>query len=274
MKPIVYLKPIVKYMGGKSRELPLIKQLLPPQFSRVVEPFCGGAAVSFGLGYPSLMSDINRDVINLYSAVASVELYPQLQLKVEYIKGLEHNDLEQEYYAARESINQPWDCVDQLQRALSYIIVRQLCFSGMERYNIKGEFNVPFGHYQKFSCNLQPDHHNFLKKKCIVNCGSFVDLFDQINADDFVFIDPPYLDRLGYTEGDGGLTLHEDLLGCLKETQGKWMIIHSDHEFYRESYKDFNIIERDFAYAQRFGKGKDHSGAKVKHLYITNYDVN
>ena len=58
------LRPIVKYMGGKTRELPLIKQLAPTQFSRVVEPFCGGAAVSFGLGYPALMSDINRDVIN------------------------------------------------------------------------------------------------------------------------------------------------------------------------------------------------------------------
>ena len=267
------LRPIVKYMGGKSRELPLIKQLAPPQFSRVVEPFCGGAAVSFGLGYPALMSDINRDVINLYSVVANKELYPLLQLKVEYIKTLDHDDLEQEFYSAREAINQPWDCVDPLQRALSYIVVRQLCFSGMERYNAKGEFNVPFGHYKKFSCNLSPDHHNFLSKRCVFRYGSFVDLFDQINADDFVFIDPPYLERLGYTEGDGGLSLHEDLLGCLKITKGKWMIVHSDHEFYRENYKDFNIIEKDFAYAQRFGKGKDHSGAKVKHLYITNYDL-
>ena len=273
MKPIAYLKPLVKYQGGKGKELPLIKQLLPPQFSRVVEPFCGGAAVSFGLGHPALMSDINRDVINLYSVVANDELYPQLQLKVEYIKGLEHDDLQVEFYAAREAINQPWDCVDQLQRALAYIIVRQLCFSGMERYNSKGEFNVPFGHYKRFSCNLSPDHHNFLKNNCILRYGSFVDLFEQINADDFVFIDPPYLERLGYTEGDGGLKLHENLLCCLKATQGKWMIIHSDHEFYRESYKDFNIIEKDFAYAQRFGKDKDHSGAKVKHLYLTNYDL-
>ena len=273
MKPIAYLKPLVKYQGGKGKELPLIKQLLPPQFSRVVEPFCGGAAVSFGLGHPALMSDINRDVINLYSVVANDELYPQLQLKVEYIKGLEHDDLQVEFYAAREAINQPWDCVDQLQRALAYIIVRQLCFSGMERYNAKGEFNVPFGHYKRFSCNLSPDHHNFLKNNCILRYGSFVDLFEQINADDFVFIDPPYLERLGYTEGDGGLKLHENLLCCLKATQGKWMIIHSDHEFYRESYKDFNIIEKDFTYAQRFGKDKDHSGAKVKHLYLTNYDL-
>jgi DNA adenine methylase len=258
MKPIICLKPIVKYMGGKSRELPLIKQLMPSQFSRVVEPFCGGAAVSFGLGYPALMSDINRDVINLYSVVANKELYPQLQLKVEYIKGLDHNDLEKEYYDAREAINQSWDCVDQLQRALSYIIVRQLCFSGMERYNAKGEFNVPFGHYQKFSCNLSPDHHKFLNKKCVFRYGSFVDLFEQINADDFVFIDPPYLERLGYTEGDGGYELHCKLYGILSTIDVPWMIVHSDHDFYRENYKDFNIIEKDFAYAQRFGKGKDH----------------
>ena len=274
MKPIANLKPLVKYQGGKSRELPLIKQLLPSQFTRVVEPFCGGAAVSFSLRYPALISDINRDVINLYSVVANEELYPEMQHKVNIIKTLEHDDLQIEYYAAREAINQPWDCIDPLQRALSYIIVRQLCFSGMERYNAKGEFNVPFGHYKKLSCNLSPDHHNFLKKNCIFRYGSFVDLFDQINSNDFVFVDPPYLERLGYTEGDGGLKLHQDLLCCLKVTQGKWMIIHSDHEFYRDSYKDFNIVEKDFSYAQRFGKDKDHSGAKVKHLYITNYNLN
>ena len=267
------MKPIVKYQGGKSKELPLIKQLLPNQFTRVVEPFCGGAAVSFGLGYNSLMSDINRDVINLYSVVANESLYPNLQVRVNELKTLEHDDLEKEFYAARDVINSSWESLNSYTRALSYIILRQLCFSGMERYNAKGEFNVPFGHYKRFSCNLSPDHHEYLKRNCSFRYGSFVDLFDQIDTNDFVFIDPPYLERLGYTQGDGGLKLHEELLGCLKATKGRWMIIHSDHEFYRESYKDFNIIEKDFAYAQRFGKNKDHSGASVKHLYITNYSV-
>jgi len=267
------MKPIVKYQGGKSKELPLIKQLLPNQFTRVVEPFCGGAAVSFGLGYNSLMSDINRDVINLYSVVANESLYPNLQVRVNELKTLEHDDLEREFYAARDVINSSWESSNSYTRALSYIILRQLCFSGMERYNAKGEFNVPFGHYKRFSCNLSPDHHEYLKRNCSFRYGSFVDLFDQIDANDFVFIDPPYLERLGYTQGDGGLKLHEELLGCLKATKSRWMIIHSDHEFYRDSYKDFNIIEKDFAYAQRFGKNKDHSGASVKHLYITNYSV-
>lgn len=261
------MKPIIKYQGGKSKELPLIKQLLPAQFSRVVEPFCGGAAVSFGLGYPALLSDINKDVINLYWTVADPTLYPSLQKHVDEIKGYDHDQLQDEYYKARDLINTDGSS---FSRALSYIVMRQLCFSGMERYNAKGEFNVPFGHYKKFSCNLSPDHHNYLKK-CEIKLGSFDDTLASVKSDDFVFIDPPYLERLGYTEGDGGYELHCKLYGILSTLNVPWMIIHSDHEFYRDSYKDFNIIEKDFAYAQRFGKNKDHSGAKVKHLYVTNY---
>lgn len=51
------------------------------------------------------------------------------------------------------------------------------------------------------------------------------------------------------------------------------MIVHSDHQFYREQYNDFNIYVEDFVYSQRFGKNKNHSKAKVQHLYITNYPV-
>ena len=42
------------------------------------------------------------------------------------------------YYAARDVINNPDNHTPEIQ-AVSYIIVRQLCFSGMERYNAKGE---------------------------------------------------------------------------------------------------------------------------------------
>jgi DNA adenine methylase len=142
----------------------------------------------------------------------------------------------------------------------------------MERYSSKGLFNVPFGHYKSFACNLSKNHHDFLVN-CKISHASFEQCFKDDNENDFIFIDPPYLDRLGYTTGDGGLSLHKELLSCLKATPAKWMIVHSDHEFYRENYKDYNIMTKDFLYAQRFGKGKNHSGASVQHLYITNYDA-
>lgn len=266
------MKPIIKYQGGKSKELPFIQTILPKTYSKIIEPFCGGAAVSFGLETMAHLNDINRDVINLYRVIGSPVLYPDVQAWIDQYKLLEHDDLEKLYYKSREIINQPWsDTTDLDSRAISYIIVRQLCFSGMERYNSKGEFNVPFGHYKKLSCNLSLQHHKFLHK-CDIDHGSFEKVFDGLTENDFVFVDPPYLDRLGYTEGDGGLNLHQDLLGCLQTTSAKWMVVHCDNEFYRDAYADYNVITKDFKYSQNF-VGRDNSGNKVNHLYITNYDV-
>lgn len=263
------MKPIIKYQGGKTRELPLIKPYICATTKRIVEPFCGGAAVAFHYELPAILNDVNKDVINLYSVVADDELYPQLQQRINLLKTLEHNDLETEYYAAREAINQSWDCVDKYQRALSYIIVRQLCFSGMERYNANGEFNVPFGHYKKFACNLSPDHNRFLKKCTIIN-GSAIDVFDMLEEGDFVFVDPPYIDRLGYTTGDGGIKLHQNLAHKLNSCKNDWLLIHCDDEFYRNEYSNHHITTGSFNYAQRFGKDKNHSSAKVDHLYVSN----
>ena len=265
------MKPVIKYQGGKTKELSTIKEMLPPHISRVVEPFCGGAAVSFALGYPALLSDINREVINLYSVIADVDKFPLLLHKVNELKCADHDILQKEYYEARDVINSPFSSFNNLERAIAYVIVRQLCFSGMERYNAKGEFNVPFGHYQRFSCNLSPEHHKFIHSKVNLKWGDFAYFFDNLQEGDFVFIDPPYLERLGYTTGDGGDELHTKLYAKLSTITVPWMIIHSDHDFYREYYKDFNIREKGFNYSQRFGKDKDHTNAKVKHLYITNY---
>ena len=262
------MKPVIKYQGGKRRELPLIKQMLPPKFDRVVEPFCGGAAVSFGLQTPAILNDINPMVINLYKVLQSSD-YVNVLNHINVIKTYEHDALQEAFYAARNVINNPQDFPPLIQ-AISYIIVRQLCFSGMERYNAKGEFNVPFGHYNKMGCNLTSDHHTFLSNT-IIDHGDFEVALNHANSDDFVFIDPPYLERLGYHTGDGG-EVHSRLAEILKNASYKWMIVHSDHEFYREQYKSFHIMTKDFQYAQRFGKDKDHAGASVQHLYITNYE--
>jgi DNA adenine methylase len=266
------MKPVIKYQGGKTRELKTINTMLPCNYERVVEPFCGGAALSFSLGKPAVLTDINHQVINLYRVIADDNLYPKLQEVVDLYKTYDHDKLSPIYYDARSVINQNNEDNDPLTKAISYIVVRQLCFSGMERYNSKGEFNVPFGHYKSMPCNLSYEHHKYLKT-CDIKQESFVNLFNRIASNDFVFLDPPYLDKLGYTQGDGGEKLHTDLLECCKTTNASWLIIHSDHEFYRDNYKDFFIETKDFNYSQRFGKNKDHSNSKVQHLYISNYPL-
>ena len=272
------MKPLVKYQGGKSRELKTIAALMPKEYNRIVEPFCGGAAVSFHFEKPAVLCDTNWEIINLYKSVADNQGLRRLCNEVAILKNQDHDLLEQRFYDSRSTINRKFDHTlsTEWHRAINYMIVRQLCFSGMERYNSKGEFNVPFGHYKKFSCNLSYDtsgkYWEMLMRSKIIH-GDFELALNEANENDFVFIDPPYLERLGYHSGDGGNDLHSRLAKILKNAPYKWMIVHSDHQFYREQYNDFNIYVEDFVYSQRFGKNKNHSKAKVQHLYITNYPV-
>lgn len=262
------MKPIIKYQGGKTRELPIIKKLAPAKFERIIEPFAGGAAVSFAYEKPAILCDINEALINLYCMVQQPSIFHEIFSHVSWLKTLEHNDLEKEYYKARDYIN--GEERDAYTYAISYITVRQLCFSGMERYNNDGKFNVPFGHYKKFACNLDWNHMKYLKD-CVIFRG-FHEAFDYASHDDWIFIDPPYRDRLGYTEGDGG-DLHDKLVDRMIHTQTKWLFIHTECDYYKEKLKDFNIIIKPFGYGQRFGKNKNHANASVSHMYVTNYDT-
>ena len=43
------MKPIIKYRGGKSKEIKNFLQFIPHDYDRYVEPFAGGAALYFYL---------------------------------------------------------------------------------------------------------------------------------------------------------------------------------------------------------------------------------
>ena len=62
------MKPVVKYQGGKTRELSLIQPYIRSA-KRIIEPFCGGAAVSLHANVPSILNDCNSNVINLYNII-------------------------------------------------------------------------------------------------------------------------------------------------------------------------------------------------------------
>ena len=43
------MKPIIKYRGGKSKEIPLLVPYIPQYSGRYIEPFLGGGAMYFHL---------------------------------------------------------------------------------------------------------------------------------------------------------------------------------------------------------------------------------
>jgi len=58
--------PILKWPGGKTQLLPMLRELLPAG-NRLVEPFLGGASVFLGTDFPSyLLLDAHVDLIGMY----------------------------------------------------------------------------------------------------------------------------------------------------------------------------------------------------------------
>lgn len=264
------MKPIFKYSGGKSKELKLIRQLLPDNFEdikNVVEPFAGSAAVSFGLEKPAIISDLRENNIKTFEAIRD-----NFESVYNYIESLKDKDVEflnVEYYKQRDDnfgITNPIDI------AKRWIVLRQLCFSGMDRINSRtGKFNVPFGWYKQFTCNLTKEHSDLLQTWDLI-LGNWTDAYDKATGDDFVFLDPPYYNRNSEYGGDyvDNEQLHIDIADRFFSSPAKAMMVHIDCELYRELYKDAIIYEKPFTYSQNF-KGRDNMNAKVNHLYILNY---
>ena len=59
------MKPILKYPGGKRKELNIIKKFIPQYKGKYIEPFFGGGALFFELEPKiALISDINQKLMN------------------------------------------------------------------------------------------------------------------------------------------------------------------------------------------------------------------
>ena len=64
------MKPILKYPGGKRKELNIIKKFIPQYEGKYIEPFFGGGALFFELEPKnSLISDINQKLMNFYKEI-------------------------------------------------------------------------------------------------------------------------------------------------------------------------------------------------------------
>ena len=65
------LKPILKWAGGKRQMLPELIKCFPKKFNRYLEPFIGGGALFFFINKNnSIISDTNKELINLYKEIS------------------------------------------------------------------------------------------------------------------------------------------------------------------------------------------------------------
>ncbi len=81
------MKPLIKYRGGKSREIPNIEKHIPRFYGRYIEPFLGGGALYFHLEpKDAIINDINTKLIDFYNGVKSD--YPNLRKELDKVEKI------------------------------------------------------------------------------------------------------------------------------------------------------------------------------------------
>lgn len=177
-------KPFLRWAGGKNWLVKHLDTIIPNNgFKNYHEPFLGGASIFLSLQphNNSFLSDLNKDLIDTYIAVQNDTE------KIIQVLGT-YNNSEDFYYYLRDKEFQ-----DPIERAAKFVFLNQTSFNGIYRVNLKGVYNVPYGHRTKDF--LEPEilrqvSHSL--RKATLFHGDFLLTQQNIKKNDLVFLDPPY----------------------------------------------------------------------------------
>jgi len=177
------VRPPLKWAGGKRWQVPHLLPLWAEHHSlRLVEPFCGGLAVTLGL-MPSraLLNDINPHLINFY-----------LHLKRGLSVTLPMENKSDAYYASRVRFNELLAAADgnTPEAAQLFYYLNRTGYNGLCRFKESGGFNVPFGRYARIGYA-----EGFSEYKQVFAQWQFTNVdFEELSlkSDDFIYADPPY----------------------------------------------------------------------------------
>jgi DNA adenine methylase len=178
----VNARPPLKWAGGKRWQVPHLEPLWASHRQRrLVEPFCGGLAVSLGLQpAKALLNDANPHLISFYQ-----------WLKRGLAIAMPFENKEKPYYRHRRRFNELMKTEPEgAEAALLFYYLNRTGYNGLCRFNNKGEFNVPFGTYKKIGYATSFSQYVDAFAEWDFRHGDFEDL--TLRPSDFLYADPPY----------------------------------------------------------------------------------
>jgi len=285
---IMYAKPFLKWAGGKTQLLNIIRNNYPQDKTKYAEPFVGGGAVLFDVLQNCKMkevyiSDSNPKLVYAYQAIRDsvqllISILDEIQRQFE-----EATDKKQFYLEQRQAFN---ETSSGIRMAALMIFLNKTCFNGLYRVNKKGEFNVPFAN------PANPQIYNVenllriseLLQPVQIVCGDFSEAGRFIDFDTFVYIDPPYR-PLSHTSNftsysNQGFSDKEQIrlasfVRRMSQTGAKIIVSNSDphninqsDNFFDDLYDGFNISR---VYARRNINRDGSKRKEISELLIKNF---
>lgn len=194
------IKPIIKWVGGKSKIIHKIITHLPSEFNNYYEPFLGGGSVFLNIPYKNkaYINDFNKDLINIYKKIKTdyKKLYDKLKMietKYNGIKGMDEKKLF--FIKNRDKFNKITD-KSSVERAALYIFLNKTCFNGIMIENQKKEIKPSFGFHEKIKIADKNNLEKFskkLNKSVTISNKDYQDFLLNVKKGDFVYLDPPYV---------------------------------------------------------------------------------
>ena len=251
-------KPIVPWMGGKSR---LADKILPlfPAHTCYVEVFAGGAAL-FYKKEPSkveVLNDLNGELTNLYRVL-------QHHLE-EFVRQFKWAISSRQVFEW-EKTKRPETLTD-IQRAARFYYLQKLCFGGRTEGQTFGtattsppklnllriEEDLSQAHLRLARVNIE----NESWEKCIARYDRPATLF---------YLDPPYWQTAGYGI-DFPFSHYEEMADLMNTMKGKAILSINDHPAIRKVFCKHHISSAGIAYTVGGGANRKPS----KELIIKNW---
>lgn len=301
------LKPLLKWVGGKTQIIDKLISDFPIKINNYREIFLGGGSVLLNLLFyvkKGLIKidgniyayDLNESLIFVYKNIQSNhnELYDSIEKIINEFnecgnslninrKPTNINEAkeakENYYYWIRSEYNKlnPKEKTSVLGSSM-FIFLNKTCFRGVFRVGPNG-FNVPYGHYNNPEI-INKEHLDYvheLIQGVLFDCCDFTISLDSVEPGDFIYLDPPYAPEtntsfVGYTENGFNIDNHNNLFKLihkLTETNKKIMMSNSDVSLIRDNFSDtkYNISS---ILCKRSINSKNPE-SKAKEVIIKNY---
>lgn len=301
------IKPILKWVGGKTQIIDKLINDFPKEINNYHEIFLGGGSVLLTLLYYNknnlikingniyaydlnepliyLYKNIQNDHINLYDIIYNIILeFNQCHNNNEINRNplnLEEakNNKENYYYWIRNKYNNlsNEDKKSLLGSAL-FIFLNKTCFRGIFRIGPNG-FNVPYGNYKNPEIinkyHLEEIHN--LIQNVIFECKDFSLSLSNIQLNDFVYLDPPYVSNnnnsfVGYTLNGFNIDNHNklfELIHQLTDNNIKILLSNLDVPFVRENFS--NEKYKILSISCKRSINSKNPNSKINEVIIKNY---
>lgn len=295
MSKEVIISPIF-YMGNKKK---LIKkglvELFPKEINKFIEPFAGSSVVSINTkANEYIINDKDKNLFELYSLFknydsSNIILHIENRIN-EY--GLARERTKRNEYKDKDKIDEYKRAYMKLRgyfnntrKVLDFYTLMFYSFSQQFRFNNKGEFNMPCGNdcfSDKNKGYIVNGVNFFNSNKVHINNLSFDELLKDIdlNENDFIYLDPPYLNTTATYNENGGWTIGDEdnlykVCEDLDSKNIKWAmsnVFENKGELNQKlidwcSSRGYNVYTFDKFTYMACGKGNSNA----KEVLITNY---